>query len=71
MGSCHESIRPGDEIHVLSGAKMPFVLHLIGRQEYGSLRKHYTIHGQAYLYGFMDGEALQRKGFGWAEICVE
>jgi len=71
MGLCRESAQKGDEIHVMSGSNVPFVLRarIIGGAACAA--RHFTVHGQAYIHGFMDGEALEREDFQWNEAHIE
>ncbi|RYP57205.1 hypothetical protein DL769_009630 [Monosporascus sp. CRB-8-3] len=45
--------RPGDQICVLNGASVPFVIRPNSKGEF-------RLVGEAYIYGLMDGEALER-----------
>ncbi|KAJ4991156.1 hypothetical protein SVAN01_03284 [Stagonosporopsis vannaccii] len=63
LGLCFPHTRPGDEVWVLAGGKVPFVLR---RPEAASLFveeptdviQNLKMVGECYLHGFMDGEAL-------------
>jgi hypothetical protein len=64
MGLCFPHARPGDEVWVLAGGKVPFVLRpfsgVLGSAE-PPARIHQLV-GECYLDGYMDGEALQKEG---------
>lgn len=68
----------GDEIHVLSGARVPFVFRRSVPDEQGrdggndndEEMKEYSMIGESYVHGLMNGEALQRGGFEWEGICI-
>jgi hypothetical protein len=63
MGNGPWKMMVGDEVHVLRGGKLPLVLHrdpntmvdVNLQEEFGSTI--YTLCGQCYLHGIMDGEA--------------
>jgi hypothetical protein len=63
MGNGPWKMMVGDEVHVLRGGKLPLVLRrdpsimvdVDLQEEFGS--KIYTLSGQCYLHGIMDGEA--------------
>lgn len=50
MGLCQKDARKGDVVAVLTGGSVPFILRPNGG--------HYTLVGDAYIQGFMDGEAM-------------
>ncbi|KAF2135425.1 uncharacterized protein K452DRAFT_260697 [Aplosporella prunicola CBS 121167] len=53
----------GDEIHILLGSKWPFLLRPhpipVFSEEHGANLPTYTVIGECYLHGIMDGEALE------------
>jgi hypothetical protein len=61
IGLCFPNSRPGDEVWVLYGGRVPFVLRPYGggikKENTGRMRCHSFI-GEAYLHGRMDREAL-------------
>lgn len=60
MGLCHQSCLPGDEVWILPGGDMPFILRRLDRH----LGTH-EFKGEAYVHGVMDGEfLLQKSGKG-------
>jgi len=52
------STQEGDEVWVLMGAKVPFVLRPVDN---GKAPKRYKLVGEAYVHGYMDGEILSEK----------
>ncbi|KAF6517151.1 hypothetical protein HZS61_002712 [Fusarium oxysporum f. sp. conglutinans] len=54
LGLAHPSTQPGDEVILLSGGRVPFVV------KRGSVDRPegYSIVGEAYVHGIMDGELL-------------
>ena len=52
----------GDEVWILAGAKVPFVLR--------AQQTHYQVIGETYLHGMMHGEALQQPGFALCRIML-
>ncbi|KAK6080482.1 heterokaryon incompatibility protein [Seiridium cupressi] len=56
MGTGHVDTQPGDEIWVLRGGKVPFVLRPLKNEG----KTEYTFIGQSYLQGAMQGEIFQR-----------
>lgn len=51
MGLAHRSCQIGDQIYVLMGGDMPFVLRSLGGNFFG-------FGGESYVHGLMDGEML-------------
>lgn len=64
MGLCFPHTRPGDEVWVLAGGNVPFVLRPISDTDDATeaITRSRKIVGECYLNGFMDGEALQKEG---------
>ncbi|KAF2279576.1 uncharacterized protein EI97DRAFT_180682 [Westerdykella ornata] len=54
LGMGTKSVREGDEVWILPGAKVPFVL----RPVKGKTPKRFRLVEEAYLHGYMDGEVL-------------
>lgn len=52
LGIGAQSLRPSDEVWVLAGASVPFILRR-GEDEF------YELVGEVYLHGVMHGEALE------------
>ena len=66
FGLCFPHAIPGDEVWVLAGGRVPFVLRSMddageatGRDAEGPVRRRLV--GECYLHGFVDGEA-ERMG---------
>ena len=79
MGIGARDLRVGDEIHILSGANVPFVLRKLHNTGDGDVlldlarddgMDAYCMVGESYVHGLMKGEALKREGFGWGGIYV-
>lgn len=65
FGLCFPHTKPGDEVWVLAGGRVPFVLRrpeddLIDGHE--DKTRNLKMIGECYLHGFMDGEALAHGG---------
>ncbi|KAK7530916.1 heterokaryon incompatibility protein-domain-containing protein [Phyllosticta citribraziliensis] len=58
-------LREGDVVWVLWGADVPFVLR---REGGGAGEGRWSVVGEAYVHGIMDGEATTRTGPKWEEI---
>ncbi|KAF2875646.1 heterokaryon incompatibility protein-domain-containing protein [Massariosphaeria phaeospora] len=70
---------PGDEVHVLIGANVPFVLcpHRKRLKKYApnsvfeSSVRQYTMIGDGYVHGIMNGEAMEERGEdSWETIQI-
>jgi hypothetical protein len=62
IGLCFPNSQPGDEVWVLHGGKVPFVLRPCKSDCEGGItenRGYYNLIGEAYLHGYMDGEAMR------------
>lgn len=57
VGYLYKSIAIGDTVHVLFGGNPPFILREAHRKDKSQGRYH-AINGAAYVFGLMDGEAL-------------
>ena len=70
VGLCFPHARPGDEVWVLAGGKVPFVLRRFDEAADTSDASTRTcgLVGECYLDGFMDGEALQKEGITMVPI---
>ncbi|KAF2113044.1 hypothetical protein BDV96DRAFT_601829 [Lophiotrema nucula] len=55
LGLGPKSTQVGDQVWVLPGAKVPFVL-----RPFGEGGKKHRLIGEAYVHGFMDGEATRQ-----------
>jgi tricorn protease-like protein len=68
----------GDLVAVLAGGKVPYILQpkasaSISPGEDGNLGRCYTVLGDAYIHGIMDGEALkevEQRGGEMEEIIL-
>jgi hypothetical protein len=58
LGMGPKSVQPGDEVWVVLGAKVPFALRPV---EGGKAPLRYTLVGEAYVHGYMNGEILREK----------
>ena len=63
FGLCFPHMRTGDEVWVLAGGQVPFVLRRLNDayhsvEEYKEAPQMLKLIGECYLHGFMDGEAL-------------
>ncbi|KAK8125026.1 uncharacterized protein PG998_000785 [Apiospora kogelbergensis] len=56
MGIGPPTLKTGDEVCVLLGGEVPYVLRPVGE------RGTFKLVGQCYTHGFMDGEAVQSEG---------
>ncbi|KAL9577887.1 MAG: hypothetical protein Q9212_006079 [Teloschistes hypoglaucus] len=63
MGPRH--VAEGDEVWLLQGARVPFVLRP------NSENGRYQLIGQLYVHGILHGEALEMEGFEWSGIELE
>jgi len=65
VGMGPKSVQEGDEVWVIMGAKVPFVLRPV---DGGKAPKRYRLIGEAFVLGYMDGEVLEEErelqGFG-------
>lgn len=57
------SAQENDEIWVIRGARVPFILRSRGNGTYQIL-------GEAYVHGIMYGEALQPGQHSFEEVCL-
>ncbi|KAF2833263.1 hypothetical protein CC86DRAFT_399895 [Ophiobolus disseminans] len=57
LGMGPKSVREGDEVWVVMGAKVPFVL----RPASGLPPRTYRLVGEAFVLGYMNGEVLEEK----------
>ena len=77
VGWAPKQCKKGDVVAVLAGGKVPYVLRPEAPssplEESGDSRKHYSILGDAYIRGIMDGEVvteLEERGGNWEEIVL-
>jgi hypothetical protein len=53
--------RPGDQVWILYGGQVPFVLRNITQEDNREELEKGTLVGDAYVHGIMDGEAMQHN----------
>jgi hypothetical protein len=77
IGWAPEQCKKGDVVAVLAGGKVPYVLRPEASsnpsEESGDSRKYYSVLGDAYIRGIMDGEVvakLEDRGGNWEEIVL-
>ena len=56
MGLCHRSCVIGDEVWLLMGGDMPFILRHLKTEPIT-----YYFKGESYVHGIMDGEILLQR----------
>ena len=61
IGLCYPESQVGDEVWVLLGSRVPFILRTCQElhQESASIQSDYKLVGSCYLDGYMDGKAIQ------------
>ncbi|KAF5565840.1 heterokaryon incompatibility 6 OR allele [Fusarium phyllophilum] len=64
LGLAHPSVKPGDEVILLSGGRVPFVVRKSSLNEQAC----YHIVGEAYMHGIMDGELLDAADNKWEDL---
>ena len=60
MGLCHPNTLPGDEVWVMTGFQVPFVVRPLEPADAGFAGK-YSLCGDAFLDGIMDGELGEKE----------
>ena len=65
---------PGDQVVVLHGASMPFILRPLGQRPGGNLPANppsrcYPLVGSCYVNGMMDGEVFDRHDVTEQIVC--
>ena len=62
MGLTAYGAMPGDEVFVLLGSSTPFALRPLGEAAVEGLgdRPCYTVIGECYVHGIMDGELVKK-----------
>lgn len=58
LGSGHRGLELGDQVWILMGNDMPFVLRSNGSEAGGPEPDQYVLNGECYVHGIMDGEFL-------------
>ncbi|CCT69170.1 related to het-6-heterokaryon incompatibility protein [Fusarium fujikuroi] len=64
FGLAHPSSQPGDEVVLLSGGRVPFVVRRVSAER----RECYSIVGETYVHGIMDGELLDATDGKWEDL---
>ena len=64
LGLAPRSAKEGDEIIVIAGGRVPFVMRKVEESE------EYEMIAECYLHGIMDGELVEAEGFGWEYVTV-
>ena len=68
-GLCDPRVQAGDEVWVLEGGRVPFILRPLAQPSlYPSQYRNFL--GDSFLYGFMDGEALDRDDYKSQEVVL-
>ena len=62
MGFCPIQCKKGDVITVLAGGTVPFVFRPDESSRKSGLEGRYTMIGDSYVHGIMDGEAVESGG---------
>jgi hypothetical protein len=57
FGMGPRNMQEGDEIHIAAGGNCPLVLRPVNNPQSPSTNPRYTLVGDCYLHGIMDGEA--------------
>lgn len=65
LGMGFLSVLPGDEVWIVAGVRVPFVLRRCGED------RRYRLFGQCYVHGFMQGEGVPSEDPGWEHIELE
>ena len=63
MGLSYPTMLPGDELWVLYGGRVPFVLRPSQDKPHETVAHYYRLVGDCYLNGFMDGEAIRNPAY--------
>jgi hypothetical protein len=59
LGLGPQSAEAGDEVWLVDGAQVPFILRPVDR-----IKQTFTLVGETYVHGFMNGEMLDWGGIG-------
>ncbi|OTB12792.1 hypothetical protein K445DRAFT_320588 [Daldinia sp. EC12] len=59
IGLAPEDALEGDEIWVLDGGRLPLVLRPLGNRSEKGPETEYTLIGDSYVHGIMDGEFVE------------
>ncbi|XPT04626.1 hypothetical protein M3J09_013702 [Ascochyta lentis] len=76
FGLCFPDACPGDEVWVLAGGRVPFVLRALNEATVPAAQtdtgsKSFKLIGECYLHGFMDGEALSTHDYTMTPIYLK
>ncbi|KAF5715477.1 heterokaryon incompatibility 6 OR allele [Fusarium mundagurra] len=66
LGLAHPSTQPGDEVILLSGGRVPFVV----RKSSLNGQACYRLVGETYVHGIMDGELLDAADNKWEDLHI-
>jgi hypothetical protein len=66
LGAGPKSVKGGDCVFIIAGAKAPILLRPVGEAH----EKTYRVIGEAYVHGIMHGEALREKELSFEEIIL-
>ena len=74
LGLCLPESQVGDEVWVLHGGRVPFVLRLgdisTAKDLPGDIMRFHNFIGEAYLHGIMDGEAMSGSNSSVEEVLL-
>lgn len=62
-GFVFPTVQQGDEVFVLYGGRMPFILRPRNEGSDAAGARYYRIIGDCYLHNFMDGEAVNNHDY--------
>lgn len=74
------TMRPGDEVHIIPGGRVPFVLRRDQEEKSEQSEQHsdenaagtatHSMQGAAFMYGLINGEALTWEDLDWNERYI-
>lgn len=71
LGLCYPSTQPGDDLWILYGSNVPFVLRQsLDFRQRSTEPLLYSLVGDAYFHLFMDGEALMKPNFKVQQLIL-
>lgn len=70
MGLSYPTMLPGDELWVLYGGRVPFVLRPSQDKPHETGAHYYRLVGDCYLDGFMDGEAIGNPAYPERDVIL-
>ena len=71
LGLCPFYSMPGDEIWLIRGSRVPFVLRRMPAASTVEGRDLHEVIGESYVHGIMHGQALEFEGFNWKKIFLK